>query len=131
MTYALMYLAHPEDIEYGTDKNHWYKFKINGKVKTQFATLEELLKAIMTQLYPNPMWKFGDIYKITGHKNNYFGELNVHPWPHEVEDFRYENGRKVTTKYPIFWMSYEKYGTSRIYNVDKNGKLTHIRYVRS
>lgn len=126
--YALMYKAHPEDIEMGEDKNHWFKFKYNDKVVTHFPTLEELLKVVMTYLKPTKEYKMGDIYKTENRKNNYYGELQIITYPYEVEGMYYANGKKVAVGTTVLWRMLKRKNDVefKTWAVDKTGKRTEV-----
>ena len=128
--YALMYLAHPEDVEMGADKNRWVTFKINGQTVTHFSTLEGLLKAIMSQLKPSGKWHYADIYKCSGGKKYYYAELTISPWDWEVKDFVYLNGNALANNTTLLAVRTKTPGESKWYAVFPSGKTMAIRYKR-
>lgn len=125
--YALRYVANPEDVEFGGDRDRWFTFKSNGKTVTKFSSLDKLLYAIMTQLKPAKVYAFGEICKINGRKSKMYAEMHILPSPwHASIDFYYFNGRKVAKGKSIMWVE-EKYGSeSEIYAVDNDGKRTPV-----
>lgn len=127
--YALRYIANPEDVEYGSDRDSWFTFEFNGKTVTKFPTLDKLLYAIMTQLKPAKVYSFGEICKINGRKFKEYAEMHILPSPwHASIDFYYFNGRKVAKGKSIMWVE-DKYGSeSEIYAVDNDGKRTPVYY---
>ena len=128
--YALMYLAHPEDVEMGADKDRWFTFKINGQTVTHFPTVEGLLKAIMSQLKPSGKWHYADIYKCSGGKKYYYAELTISPGDWEVKDFVYLNGNALANNTTLLAVSTKTPGESKWYAVFPSGKIMAIRYKR-
>lgn len=128
--YALMYLADPEDIEMGADKNRWFTFKYNGQDVTHFTTLEGLLKAIMTQLKPSGQWHYAKVYKCSGGRKYDYAEITISPWDWEVEEFVYANGSKLAKNTTLLSVNTNTRGSYKWYAVFPSGKFTAIRYKR-
>lgn len=128
--YALMYLADPEDIEMGADKNRWFTFKINGQTVTHFTTMEGLLKAIMSQLKPSGKWHYAKVYKCSGGKKQYCAEITISPWDWEVQSFVYTNGNRLAKNTTLLAMNPNTSGNSKWYAVMPSGKLSAICYKR-
>lgn len=128
--YALMYLAHPEDVEMGADKDRWFTFKINGQTVTHFSTVEGLLKAIMSQLKPTKKWHTAHIYKCAGNRKQKYGEITITPMDWEVRDFVYPNGNRLAKNTTYVAIDKIKAGTVDWdwYAVSVSGKLLPIYY---
>lgn len=127
--YALMYLAHPEDIEMGADRDRWFTFKISGQTVTHFPTLEGLLKAIMAQLKPSGKWHVAEIYKCSHGKNQKCGEITITPWDWETRDFSYADGKGIAKNTTYVAIHKNASGTDwDWYAVSNSGKLTPLQF---
>lgn len=126
--YALRYLAHPEDVEFGTDRDRWFEFESNGKTVTKFPSLDKLLYAVMTQLKPAKVYGYGEICKLNGRTWKRYAEMHIaNTWLAGIQ-FYYLNGRKVAKDKSIMWVM-NKFGSdSEIYAVDNDGKRTPVYY---
>lgn len=128
--FALMYLAHPEDVEMGADENRWFTFKNNGQTVTHFATLEGLLRAIMTQLKPSGKWKYAHIYKCSGGKAYKYAEITIALDDWELKNYVFGNGSKLANKSTVIAVD-TKPGSWDWFIVSNSGKTTPIYWKSS
>ena len=114
--YALRYIAHPEDVEFGADKDGWFQFRIGNRIEYKFESLEDLMDATMEQLKPNKDIGFARVYRIEGRARKEFAELYLRVGWEADHLFYSDTGRKVSKGTTVLWYANSK----KIYAVGKD-----------
>lgn len=129
--YALRYRAHPEDIEYGVDKDRWFKFNVDGEEVWKFKTLRELLKASMKLKAQQKNLGYGEVYKISGRSRKSYADLYLR-LNYGMESLRYpDSSKKIVEGSTVLWLTTRLDKEPQVYAVAKDGSTKKLVYIHN
>lgn len=130
--YALRYRADPEDIEFGADKDRWFKFNIDGEEVWKFKTLKELLWASMKLKAQHKDLVFGEVYKVSGRSRKAYADLYLRMRYGEESLCYSGSNRKVAKDSTVLWLHSRAFNKEpTVYAVGKDGSTKKLVYIHT